>query len=99
MAYAWCEAARSMNYVAVAERIRDPLGARPMAAVSRSITGPMEGVVATACHEILGEQALAAGTDADRQLLTGTTAPIAAGALEVQLNLIARLCLDLPRSD
>ena len=99
MAYAWCEAARSMNYVAVAERIRDPLGARPMAAVSRSITGPMEGVVSATCHAVLGDQALAAGTEADRQLVTGTSAPIAAGALEVQLNLIARLCLHLPRSD
>lgn len=97
-AYAWCEAARTMNYVAVSERISDPRGRRPLAAVSRSITGPMEGVVSWACQEILGDQALAKGTEADRQLLTGTTAPIAAGAIDVQLNLIARLCLDLPRS-
>ena len=97
MAYAWCEAARAMNYVAVAERISDPHGSRPMAAVSRSITGPMEREVAWACQEVLGDQALAGGTEADRQVVTGTTAMIAAGAYEVQLDLIARLCLDLPR--
>jgi hypothetical protein len=31
-------------------------------------------------------------------VVTGTTAMIAAGAYEGQLDLIARLCLDLPRS-
>jgi len=97
-AYAWCEAARSLNYVAVAERIRDPYGARPLASVSRSITGPMEREVEWACQQILGEQALAAGTEADRQVVTGTSSMIAAGAYEVQLDLIARLTLDLPRS-
>jgi alkylation response protein AidB-like acyl-CoA dehydrogenase len=97
MAYAWCEAARSLNYVAVAERIREPHGARPLAAVSRSITGPMEREVGWACQEVLGEQALASGTEADRQVVTGTTAMIAAGAYEVQLDLVAQLCLGLPR--
>ncbi len=97
-AYAWCEAARSMNYAAVGERIRDPLGARPLASVSRSITGPMEREVEWACLEILGDQALASGTEADRQVVTGTTSMIAAGAYEVQLDLIAKLSLDLPRS-
>jgi alkylation response protein AidB-like acyl-CoA dehydrogenase len=97
LAYAWCEAARSLNYVAVAERIRDPAGSRPMAAVSRSITGPMERVAAWSAQEVLGEQALVGGTEADRQVVTGTTAMIAAGAYEVQLDQIARLCLDLPR--
>ncbi len=97
LAYAWCEAARALNYVAVGERITDPHGARPMAAVSRSITGPMERTVGWACHEVLGDQALAGGTEADRQMVTGTTAMIAAGAYEVQLDQIARLCLELPR--
>jgi alkylation response protein AidB-like acyl-CoA dehydrogenase len=98
VAYAWCEAARALNYVAVAERIRDPLGKRPLAAVSRAITGPMERETGWACQEVLGDQALAGGTEADRQLVTGTTAMIAAGAYEVQLDLIAKLSLDLPRS-
>jgi alkylation response protein AidB-like acyl-CoA dehydrogenase len=97
LAYAWCEAARALNYVAVDERIHDPHGSRPLAAVSRSITGPMEREIGWACQELLAEQALARGTEADRQVVTGTSAMIAAGAYEVQLDLIARLCLDLPR--
>jgi alkylation response protein AidB-like acyl-CoA dehydrogenase len=98
VAYSWCEAARALNYVAVAERIRDPHGSRPLAAVSRAITGPMEREVAWACQEVLGDHALAPGSEADRQVVTGTTSMIAAGAYEVQLDLIGRLCLDLPRS-
>jgi len=98
VAYAWCEAARSMNYVAVAERIEDPLGLRPLASVSRAITGPMEREVEWACQSILGDQALAGGTEADRQVVTGTTSMIAAGAYEVQLDLIAKNVLKLPRS-
>ena len=57
----------------------------------------MEREVGWACQELLGDQALAGGTEADRQVVTGTTAMIAAGAYEVQLDMIARLCLDLPR--
>lgn len=95
--YAWTEAARAMNYAAVNERVHDPNGRRPLASVSRSLTGPMEGVVAGAAAEVLGDLSLARGSVAERQLAAGTTAPIAAGSLEVQLNLIARLCLDLPK--
>ena len=97
-AYSWCEAARAMNYVAVAERIDDPLGLRPMASVSRSITGPMERETEWACQILLGDQALVGGTEADRQVVTGTTSMIAAGAYEVQLDLIAKNVLNLPRS-
>jgi alkylation response protein AidB-like acyl-CoA dehydrogenase len=98
VAYAWCEAARAMNYVAVAERIREPQGSRPLAAVSRSITGPMEREIGWACQEVLGDQALVHGTEGDRQAVTGTTAMIAAGAYEVQLDQIAGLSLDLPKN-
>jgi alkylation response protein AidB-like acyl-CoA dehydrogenase len=98
LAYATCEAARSMNYAAVNERVHYPDGGRHLSAVSRTITGPMETTVAQACHDILGEEAMESGTDANRQLVTGTAAPIAAGSLEVQLNLIARASLDLPNS-
>ncbi|MCU1345216.1 MAG: acyl-CoA dehydrogenase, partial [Acidimicrobiia bacterium] len=98
LAYATCEAARSMNYAAVNERVHHPDGGRHLSAVSRTITGPMETTVAQACHDILGEEAMEAGTDANRQLITGTSAPIAAGSLEVQLNLIARSSLGLPNS-
>jgi alkylation response protein AidB-like acyl-CoA dehydrogenase len=98
VAYAWTEAARALNYLAVDERIHEPHGSRPLAAVSRSITGPMEREVSWACQEVLGDRALVGDTEADRQVVTGTTSMIAAGAYEVQLDLIARLSLDLPRS-
>jgi alkylation response protein AidB-like acyl-CoA dehydrogenase len=97
MAYATCEAARAMNYAAVNERAAVRSGPRPVAAVSRALTGPMEGVVAKACYEVLGDHALRQGSPAERQLAAGTTAPIAAGSLEVQLNLVARQVLDLPK--
>ena len=96
-AYATCEAARAMNYAAVNERATIASGPRPVAAVSRALTGPMEGVVAQACLDVLGERSLQRGSAAERQLAAGTTAPIAAGSLEVQLNLVARQVLNLPR--
>jgi len=98
LAYAACEAARAMNYAAVNERVHHPDGGRTLSAVSRAVTGPMETTVSAACQDILGEEAMESGTDANRQLITGTAAPIAAGSLEVQLNLIARASLDLPSS-
>jgi alkylation response protein AidB-like acyl-CoA dehydrogenase len=97
VAYATCEAARAMNYAAVNERVHDETGLRALAAVSRSLTGPMEGLAANACAEVLGENAVIKGSVAERQLAAGTTAPIAAGSLEVQLNLISRLILKLPK--
>ena len=96
-AFATCEAARAMNYAAVNERATIASGPRPVAAVSRALTGPMEGVVAQACLDVLGERSLQRGSAAERQLAAGTTAPIAAGSLEVQLNLVARQVLNLPR--
>ena len=60
-------------------------------------TGPMETTVAEACMEVMGELAMVARSPAIRQLASGTTTPIVAGSLEVQLNLVSRLCLDLPK--
>jgi alkylation response protein AidB-like acyl-CoA dehydrogenase len=97
MTYAMCEAARSLNYAAVQERTSAQGGVRPMAAVSRSVTGPMEMKLASTCLDLLGEESLPEGSIAERQLLMGTAAPIAAGSLEVQLNLIARHALGLPK--
>jgi alkylation response protein AidB-like acyl-CoA dehydrogenase len=97
MAYATIEAARAMNYAAVNERVHDESGRRPLAAVSRALTGPMEGVVAAACLEVMGERGLARRSPAERQSTMGTTSTIAAGSLEVQLNLVSRLVLNLPK--
>jgi alkylation response protein AidB-like acyl-CoA dehydrogenase len=57
----------------------------------------METAVAGACFEVLGAHSMAHGSAAERQLSAGTTAPLAAGSLEVQLNLVARLALGLPK--
>jgi alkylation response protein AidB-like acyl-CoA dehydrogenase len=95
-AYATCEAARALNYAAVHERAVDQDSRRPAAAVSRAVTGPMESRVAQACLETLGPAGLARHSPAERQLLMGTTGTIAAGSLEVQLNLISRH-LGLPK--
>jgi hypothetical protein len=65
--------------------------------VSGSYLAPYDGVVADACMEVMGELAMTARSPAIRQLAAGTTAPIAAGSLEVQLNLVSRLCLNLPK--
>ncbi|MFI5040426.1 MAG: acyl-CoA dehydrogenase family protein [Acidimicrobiales bacterium] len=96
MAYATCEAARALNYAAVHERTLGRDSRRPMAAVSRSVTGPMESRVAQACMDALGPAGLIRHSAAERQLVMGTTGTIAAGSLEVQLNLIARH-LGLPK--
>ena len=90
-------AARALNYAAVHERIEVATGARPAASISRAMTGIMETTTASACFEVLGAHAMAHGSVAERQLSSGTTAPLAAGSLEVQLNLVARLALDLPK--
>ena len=96
MAYATCEAARALNYAAVHERTLGLDSRRPVAAVSRAVTGPMETRIAHACMEVLGPAGLVRSSPADRQVVTGTTGPIGAGSLEVQLNLIARH-LGLPK--
>jgi alkylation response protein AidB-like acyl-CoA dehydrogenase len=96
MAYAMCEAARGLNYLAVHERTLGLDSRRPMAATSRAITGPMEGRIAHACLEVLGSEGVVRGSVAERQVVPGTTGPIGAGSLEVQLNLIARH-LGLPK--
>ncbi|MET0579461.1 MAG: acyl-CoA dehydrogenase family protein, partial [Ilumatobacteraceae bacterium] len=83
IAYAWTEAARAMNYAAVNERVHEETGRRPLAAVSRSVTGPMEGVVAAAPAEVLGDRALVQGSVAQRHNAQGPMAPIAAGRREV----------------
>jgi alkylation response protein AidB-like acyl-CoA dehydrogenase len=95
-AYAINEAARILNYVAVDERIIDPDGPRPRASVSRVATVRGMKAVAEAGRDILGARSF---TDplADQMAVAAVTTPIASGSYEMQLNNIARLCLDLPR--
>jgi alkylation response protein AidB-like acyl-CoA dehydrogenase len=95
-AYVVNEAARILNYVAVDERIEDPDGPRPRASVSRVATVRGMKVVAEAGRDLLGPRSF---TDplADQMAVAAVTTPIASGSYEMQLNNIARLCLDLPR--
>lgn len=96
--FAVAEAARSMMYVAVQEQIDDPTGLRPMASVWQAI-GPGLAEMATRdlLMEIQGPEGLVEHTMADRFTSLGTTGPIAAGTLEIQLNSVARHCLNLPK--
>jgi alkylation response protein AidB-like acyl-CoA dehydrogenase len=90
------EAARILNYAAVDERIEHPDGPRPRASVSRVATIRGMKAVAEAGRDLLG---VGSFTDplADQMSVAAITTPIASGSYEVQLNNIARLCLDLPK--
>ncbi|MCU1397136.1 MAG: acyl-CoA dehydrogenase [Acidimicrobiales bacterium] len=96
--FAFFEAARSMMYVATQERIDDPTGLRPMASVWRAIgPGLAEMLLRELLMEVMGPEGLVDNSMADRETELGTVGPIAAGALEVQLNIVARYCLKLPK--
>jgi alkylation response protein AidB-like acyl-CoA dehydrogenase len=95
-AHAANEAARILNYVAVQERIDAGGGTRPAASVSRVATTVAVKQTAETAFELLGQAAFA-DREADEQLATAVTVPIAAGSYEMQLNNVARLSLQLPR--
>jgi alkylation response protein AidB-like acyl-CoA dehydrogenase len=90
------EAARILNYVAVDERIEDPDGPRSRASVSRVATIHGMKAVADAGRDILGSTSFVDPL-ADQIGVAAITTPIASGSYEMQLNNIARLCLNLPR--
>lgn len=90
------EAARILNYVAVDERISEPDGPRPRASVSRVATVRGMKVAAEAGRDLLGAESFT-DPQADQLSVAAITTPIASGSYEMQLNNIARLCLDLPR--
>lgn len=97
LGYATVEAWRAVTYAAVQERITDRTNRRPMASVARGFTGIMEPTLAGLCAELLGDRFIIGEGDPSWQLVNGTVAPLAAGSLEVQLDLIAREVLRLPR--
>jgi alkylation response protein AidB-like acyl-CoA dehydrogenase len=95
-ARAACEAARLLCYVAIDERAKD----KPPSVVAYPARAAMvqaDRLVADVAMEILGPDALSAGL-ADDQFHTAFTAGVATGTYEVQLELISRLALRLPRS-
>jgi len=95
-ARAACEAARLLCYVAIDERAKD----KPPSVVAypaRAAIVQADRVVADIAMEIAGADALSDGL-VDDQFHTAFTAGVATGTYEVQLELISRLALALPRS-
>ena len=96
-AQAACEAARALVYKVVDERAKD-VPPSPNAYVARAAMVQAEWAVGEAGMVVMGPDGLELDTVADDQFRFGMTAGVAAGTYEVQLNLIAGLALDLPRS-
>jgi alkylation response protein AidB-like acyl-CoA dehydrogenase len=85
-----------LYYRVIAERDRGE-GASPNPSLARVAMVQAERVTAEACLELMGAHALEYGALGDHQLRKSLAAGIAAGTYEVQLNLISRLHLRLPK--
>jgi alkylation response protein AidB-like acyl-CoA dehydrogenase len=98
IAFAFTEAARTLMYLSVDSMQRSEAD-HYMAAIWRTIgAGLMEAHVREALMSMQGEAGLIENTPADKQVLMGTVGPIVAGALEIQLGVVARQCLKLPKA-
>ena len=96
VAKAACEAARILCYRVIDERVRG-LPPSPNGNIARAAMVQAERLVAEACLEIEGPEVLSNGSWSDHQLRKSMAAGVAAGTYEVQLNLISRLHLGLPK--
>jgi alkylation response protein AidB-like acyl-CoA dehydrogenase len=90
-------AARMLNYVAADQAYRDDPGRATAASVYRTAMAQMEHGVTHAYLDVLGPQALDAGSRGDYSVIFSTTSTIASGTTEVQLNNVARHVLGLPK--
>lgn len=91
-----CEAARILTYRAMNDRAKgNPAGGTAYTARAAMVTA--ERTVARAAGEVMGERGVEEGSIYERQLHTALVAGVATGAYEIQLDLIARLALGLPR--
>jgi alkylation response protein AidB-like acyl-CoA dehydrogenase len=95
---AWtaCEAARVLYYRVIDERAKHQAPS-PNANMARVAMVDAERAVAEACVELGGADALRYDSVANHQLRKSMAAGIAAGTYEIQLNLVAREHLKLPR--
>ena len=95
-ARALCEAARVLTYRVIDQRVhgKPPSAESNLARVAGTAA---EQAVADLALEIFGGEALEYGSYADTRFRWAMTAGVAVGATEVQLNLVARNLLGLPR--
>ena len=97
LAKARCEAARLLAYCVIDDRNKQrPPG--PNAYVARVAMVQADRAVGELALDIMGSEGLAANSLADEQFRSALPAGVAAGTLEVQLNLVSRAVLGLPRS-
>jgi alkylation response protein AidB-like acyl-CoA dehydrogenase len=97
LARAHCEAARLLAYCVIDDRNkrRQP---GPNAYVARVAMVQADRTVGELAMDILGTEGLVENSLADEQFRSALPAGVAAGTLEVQLNLVSRAVLGLPRS-
>ena len=96
MAYAACQAARVITYKI--RQARGSGGAGAEAYVARGAIVNAERAVANVATTVSGAAGLESGTLADGEFRTALIAGLGGGSYEMQLNLIARLWLNLPKA-
>ena len=97
LAKAACEAARLLCYQVIDERARN-LPPSPRANVARVAMVQAERLSAQACATLQGNEILRYGSVSDMQTRKSLAAGVAAGTYEVQLNLVSRRYLGLPKN-
>jgi alkylation response protein AidB-like acyl-CoA dehydrogenase len=95
-ALAACQAARMLAYAAVQDRI-DGLDDTGSASTSRVASIAAERAATQVLVSEYGEESELMGNPADDQFTVSMPVSITAGTLEVQLDLVARLALGLPK--
>lgn len=96
-AKAACEAARTLCYRVIDERAHN-LPPSPKANVARVAMVQAERLSAEACAALQGSEIMRYGSISDMQMRKSLAAGVAAGTYEVQLNLVSRRHLGLPKS-
>jgi len=96
-ARAACEAARMLCYRVIDERAKG-LPPSHNGNLARAAMVVSERLVAAACGALAGTDIFHYGSNADHQLRKSLAAGVAAGTYEVQLNLVSRNHLGLPKA-
>ncbi|MGE0388301.1 MAG: acyl-CoA dehydrogenase family protein [Gammaproteobacteria bacterium] len=96
-AYTATELARALVHKVVDDQVHGDRDA-PSPYVYRAAVVWAERATHEAAFQVMGTQALAGGSLADKQFKWGIAAGVASGSYEMQLNLIASLILNMPRN-